>query len=100
MEYLSLGVQVVAVVAQRSEKVRRFIEETGLPFNILVDDSRETVKAYGVWHPVGFGAWNIARPALFLVDRQGLIRYSFVASSQFDFPTHEEVVREIASLAR
>jgi peroxiredoxin len=100
MEYLSLGVQVVAVVAQRSEKVRCFIEETGLPFNILVDDSRETVKAYGVWHPVGFDAWNIARPALFLVDRQGIIRYSFVASSQFEFPTHEEIVREIASLAR
>ena len=100
MEYLSLGVQVVAVVAQRSEKVRRFIEETGLPFNILVDDSRETVKAYGVWHAVGFDAWNIARPALFLVDRLGIIRYSFVASSQFEFPTHEEIVREIASLAR
>jgi peroxiredoxin len=100
MEYLSLGVQVVAIVAQRSEKVKRFIEDTGLPFHILVDDSRETVKAYGVWHPIGFDAWNIARPALFLVDRQGIIRYSFVASSQFEFPTHEEIVREIVALAR
>jgi peroxiredoxin len=100
MEYLSLGVQVVAIVAQRSEKVRRFIEETGLPFNILVDDSRETVKAYDVWHPVGFDAWNIARPAVFLVDRHGIIRYSFVASTQFEFPTHEEIVGAISSLAR
>jgi methyl-accepting chemotaxis protein len=88
---------VVAVVAQRSEKVRRYIEDSGLPFNILVDDSRDVVKAYGVWHQVGFDAWNIARPALFLVDRQGTIRYSFVASSQFEFPTHEEIVREIAN---
>jgi peroxiredoxin len=100
MEYLSLGVQVVAVVAQRSEKVRRFIEETGLPFNILVDDSRETVKAYGVWHPVGFDAWNIARPALFLIGRLGIIRYSFVASSQFEFPTHEQILEEIVKPAR
>jgi peroxiredoxin len=99
MEYLSLGVQVVAVVAQRSEKVRRFIEETGLPFHILVDDSRETVKAYGVWHPVGFDAWNIARPALFLVDRKVIIRYSFVASSQFEFPAHEEILEEIVKAA-
>jgi hypothetical protein len=29
------------------------------------------------------------------VDRQGIIRYSFVASSQFEFPTHEEIVREL-----
>jgi peroxiredoxin len=85
----------VAVVAQRSEKVRRYIEDTGLPFNILVDDSRDVVKAYGVWHQVGLDAWNIARPALFLVDRQGIIRYSFVASSQFEFPTHEEIVAEL-----
>jgi peroxiredoxin len=86
---------VVAVVAQRSEKVRRYIEDSGLPFSILVDDSREVVKAYGVWHQVGIDAWNIARPALFLIDRQGIIRYSFVASSQFEFPTHDEIVMEI-----
>lgn len=91
--------QVVAIVAQRSEKVRRYIEETGLPFHILVDETRETIKAYGVWHRVGFDAWNIARPALFLVDRQGIIRYSFVASSQFEFPSHEEIVQEIANAA-
>jgi peroxiredoxin len=93
-------VQVAAVVAQRSEKVRRYVEGAGLPFDILVDDSRETLKAYGVWQRIGFDAWNIARPALFLIDRQGLIRYSFVASSQFEFPTHEEIVEEIARLAR
>jgi peroxiredoxin len=86
---------VAAIVAQRSEKVKRFIEETGLPFDILVDDSRETVKAYGVWHPVGIDAWNIARPALFLIDRGGTICYSFVASWQTEFATHEEILAEI-----
>jgi peroxiredoxin len=75
--------------------VRRYIEEHGLPFNILVDDSRDVVKAYGVWHQVGLDAWNIARPALFLIDRQGIVRYSFVASSQFEFVGHDELVQEI-----
>jgi methyl-accepting chemotaxis protein len=87
----------VAVVAQRSEKVRRYIEDKGLPFNILVDDSRDVVKAYGVWHPVGFDAWNISRPALFLIDRRGIIRYSFVASSQFEFVSHETILQELAN---
>jgi peroxiredoxin len=89
---------VAAVVAQRSEKVKRYIEEHGFPFDVLVDDSRATVKAYGVWHQVGFDAWNIARPALFLVGRDGVIRYSFVASWQFEFPTHEEILAEIERL--
>ena len=90
--------QVAAVVAQRSEKGRRYVEGAGLPFDILVDDSRETLKAYGVWQRIGFDAWNIARPALFFIDRGGIVRYSFVASSQFEFPTHEEIVREIVRL--
>ena len=56
------------MVAQRSETVKRYIEDTGLPFNILVDESRDVLKAYGVWQRIGLDAWNIARPALFLID--------------------------------
>jgi peroxiredoxin len=84
-------VQIVPVLAQKAEAVRRYIEETGLPFNILIDESREVVKAYGVWHRVGLDAWNIARPALFLIDTSGRIRYSFVADRQHEFPSHEEI---------
>ncbi len=91
--------QVVAVVAQSSEKVKTYIEETGLPFNILIDESRAVLKAYGVWHAVGLASWNIARPALFLIDRSGAIRYSFVANRQDEFPSHEEIVGAIEKIA-
>ena len=87
--------QVVAVVAQPSEPVRRYIEETGLPFNILIDESRDVVRAYGVWHPVGVFSWNIARPALFLIDPTGAIRYSFIADRQDEFPTHEAILKAL-----
>lgn len=79
--------QVVPVVAQKPEAVRRFIEETGLPFDILVDESRQVLKAYGVWHRIGLDAWNTARPALFLIDPDRRIRYSFVGDNQREFPT-------------
>ena len=90
--------QVVAVVAQSSEPVRRYIEETGLPFNILIDQSRDVLKAYGVWHPVGLYAWNIARPALFVLDRSGAVRYSFIADSQEEFPSHEEILAALRNI--
>jgi peroxiredoxin len=86
------------VVAQSSDRVRTYLEETGLPFNILVDESRAVLKAYGVWHAVGLTAWNIARPALFLIDRSGAIRYSFVADRQDEFPEHEEIMGAIESM--
>ena len=80
------------MVAQKSEAVRRYIEETGLPFDILVDESREVLKAYGVWHRVGLDAWNVARPSLFLIDPDRRIRYSFIADKQHEFPSHEEIL--------
>ena len=82
-------------MAQRSEKARRFVEDTGLPFNILVDDTRDTVKAYGVWHRLGLDAWNIARPALFVIDTAGVIRAIFVGERQDEFPSHEEILGAI-----
>lgn len=86
---------MVAVVAQDSDVVRAYIEDNGLPFNILIDETRAVSKQYGVWHRIGLVSWNLARPALFLVDHSGLIRYSFVADSQDEFPAPEDIQREI-----
>jgi peroxiredoxin len=91
-------VQVVAVVAQSSAVVRRYIEESGLPFNILVDESRVVLKAYDVWHRFGLDAWNIARPALFLIDSYGKIHYSYIGDSQEEFPSAEEIGAALARL--
>lgn len=90
--------QIVPVLAQSASAVRRYIEEAGLPFDILVDESRDVVKAYGVWHRLGLDAWNIARPALFLIDRSGAIRFSFVAGGQREFPGHDEIMEALQRL--
>lgn len=87
--------RLVAVVAQKAEAVRRYIEETGLPYDILIDETREVAKSYGVWHAWGLDAYNIARPAVFLIDRSGLIRYSFIAKRQDQYPSPEDIERAI-----
>jgi peroxiredoxin len=71
--------------------VRRYVEDHGLPFYILVDETREVTKQYGVWHRLALDAWNIARPALFVIERTGKIRAIFVGESQEEFPTSEEI---------
>jgi len=83
------------VLPQRREPVERFVAETRPPFEVLIDETREVVKAYGVWHRIGLDAWNIARPAVFLIDRDRSIRYSFIGTSQTQFPAHEEILRAI-----
>ena len=83
------------ILPQREAAVRRYIEETGLPVDILIDRSRDVAKAYGVWHRIGLDAWNIARPAVFLIAPGRSIRYSFIARSQAEFPSQDEILRAI-----
>jgi peroxiredoxin len=84
-------VSIAAVLAQKSSPVRRYIEDTGLPFRILVDEDRAVTKAYGVWHRMGLDAWNIARPAVFVIGGDGVIRAVFVGETQAEFPNGEEI---------
>ena len=85
----------VAVLPQKHEAVERFVAETQPPFEILIDETRDVVKAYGVWHRIGLDAWNISRPAVFLIDRDRSIRYAFIGKSQIDFPSHEDILKAI-----
>ena len=83
---------MAGVLAQNREAVRRYVEETGLPFDILIDERRDMVKAYGVWHRIGLDAWNISRPAVFLVNQDGSIAYSFVGDSQSEYPSQADIL--------
>jgi peroxiredoxin len=83
---------VVAVLAQNRAAVRRYVEEAGLPFDILIDERRDMMRAYGVWHRLGLDAWNIGRPAVFLIDQDGTIRYSAIGEQQHEFPSQQEIL--------
>jgi peroxiredoxin len=91
-------VSLVAIVAQKGEAVRRYVEDVGLPFDILIDETRTVAKSYGVWHAWGLDAYNIARPAVFLIDRSGTIHYSFIAKRQDQYPSPEEIMRAMDTM--
>jgi peroxiredoxin len=55
-------------------------------------------KQYGVWHRLGLDAWNIARPALFVIERTGKIRAIFVGEAQDEFPSAAEIDGAIGEL--
>ena len=64
-----------------------------LPFPILCDEDRAIIKQYGVWHPIGIDAFNMARPASFLIDGPTrVIRYMFVGSNQFERADLESIL--------
>ena len=83
------------MLAQNRDAVRRYVEETGLPFDILIDERRDMSRAYGVYHRMGLTAYNIARPAVFLIDQDARIAYSFIGDTQREYPAQDEIIAAI-----
>lgn len=53
-------------------------------YPFLLDEDRSVTKAYGVYHRFAVDAYDIARPATFVIDRDGVIQYVFVSEAQHE----------------
>jgi peroxiredoxin len=69
-------VQPVAVSVDSPEESRALCRKAGYTFPLLSDPKAEAIKRYGILHKdaVQKGR-DIARPAEFLVDRNGVVRW-------------------------
>ena len=65
-------------------KPEKYLAEHPVSFPFLLDEDRAVTKSYGVYHRIGLDAFNIARPATIVVDKQGVIRFIHVGADQHD----------------
>jgi len=82
---------VVVVLAQKQERMSEFLEKHSYPFPLLSDSTREVVKEYGVYVRVNFESVHIARPANFVMDGGGMIKYIFIASIQTEYAPDADI---------
>jgi peroxiredoxin len=94
---------LVYITAQKKDGMfnpQKFLEEHTVSFPFLLDEDRKVTKTYGVYHLLGLDAINIARPATFVVARDGIIRYLYVGSNQLDRAPVEEVLDNLQRAAK
>jgi peroxiredoxin len=65
-------------------KPEKYLAEHPISFPFLLDEDRTVTKAYGIYHRLGRDAFKIARPATFVVDRKGMLRFVYVGYGQKD----------------
>jgi len=61
-----------------------------------VDEDRSVTKAYGVYNRLSLEAIDIAKPATFVVDRNGIVRFIYVGKNQLDRASLEQVMTAVA----
>ena len=102
-EFDQRGVRIVCIAAQKIDGVgraKRFVEKHNYKFPILFDETRETTKAYGVYHRIGLDAYRIARPGVFLLDEVQTVQWIAVSPNQTKFPTHAQILEAIAAAGK
>lgn len=68
--------EVLAISVDSHEESRKLCQSRGYTFPFLSDPNAATIRAYGVLHPHGGEEGrDIARPAEFLIDPAGTIRW-------------------------
>ena len=72
-----LGVRPVAISVDTPEMSRDLCRKAGYTFTFLSDPKAEVIRRYDLLHPgAGVRGQDIARPAEFLVDSSGVIRWA------------------------
>jgi peroxiredoxin len=76
-------------------KPEEFLEKNPISFPFLLDQDRAITKAYGVYKGMGIDSINIARPATFVLDKSGRIKYLYVGDGQTDRAPVEQVLQAL-----
>jgi peroxiredoxin len=70
------GFEVVGISVDSPAESQKLCRSRGYTFPFLSDSNANTIRQYGVLHPKGGqGGKDIARPAEFLIDAAGTIRW-------------------------
>ena len=93
------GVRVVVISADTPEETRLHCEKMGFTYTFLSDPKTETIQQYGLLHKGGGPkGTDIARPAEFLIDSAGIIRWVNLTESVTVRARPEQVLRAIEEL--
>jgi len=98
--YLDLGAQVVGISVNDPFTNKAFAEQNALPFLILSDYMRDTVRKYGLFHEdfAGLKGYTAAKRAIIILDENGKVRYMWISDDPNKEPEYDEIVRQLSQL--
>ena len=108
-KFQEVNAEIIAISTDTPEKALKTQKKSHSSFPILLDEKGRVAHLYGVlvekreWKDIpafmyGKKAGTYAMPAVFIVDPQGVLRYSYVGSSFTDRPSNEDLLEALNEL--
>lgn len=95
-----LNAQVIGISVDSPFANKGFAERNNLQFPLLSDYTRTAVKAYGVELPdfAGLEGYTVAQRSVFVLDKDGIVRYTWVAENPGIEPNYDELTKAVSSI--
>ena len=99
-QFKQAGIRPVAISVDSPETSRSLAQKAGYTFPILSDANTEAIKRYDLVHAgAGEGGRDIARPAEFLIDSSGTVRWVNLTENYWIRARPEQIL-EVAKLLK
>jgi peroxiredoxin len=98
-EIRDLDAVVLAISADTPEENQRLAESAGLEFSLLSDRDAKVLDAFGLRHAgASIDGGDIARPAVFIIDRDGNISWRSLTDNWRVRVRPETILKELKKL--
>lgn len=95
-----MGIQPVAISVDSPELSRDLCQKAGYTFTFLSDPKADVIRRYDLLHPgAGIDGQDVARPAEFLLDSSGTVRWVNLTENYWVRARPEQIL-EVAKTLR
>lgn len=93
-----MGAQILGIAVTATFSQQAFAVSLGIDFPLLSDWDRTTCAAYDVRYDIWKGHAGLAKRSLFVIDREGIVRYRWETDDAAVVPDFAEVLPVLAAL--
>ena len=99
-QFNSLNAEVLGISVDPPFSQKAWADANNLKFTLLSDFNREATQAYDVaWNNMGgLEGYTAANRAVFVVDKDGVVRYKWLAPTPADLPDYDEIRKAISDM--
>src|SRR5438093_11956416 len=90
--------QVLGISVDTFFTLQAFKDVQKLTFPLLSDFNKQVIRDYGVFNEDMIGLKGIARRAVFVLDKDGVVRYREVLEDARNEPDYQKVYEAVAAL--
>jgi peroxiredoxin len=91
--------QVYGISVDTFFTLKAFHDQQGYNFPLLSDFNKQAIRDYGVFNEDMIGLKGIAKRAVFVIDKNGVVRHREVLDDARNEPDYDAVFKALASLA-